>query len=119
MSDDGARARKYVADGLRDASDGARGLVHRVTLSFSRIGYVYEALVARGRLDPMSGAVVWEEFPAQNSWGRLNGLFAETVDGMPPEAVAAGLADAEADQDRRRCGLPTGSPSGRGGEPWG
>jgi hypothetical protein len=108
--DDRARALACAGEALRDAPSGACGLVHRVTLSFARVGYVYDALVARGRFDPVSGAVVWEELPARTSWERLNASLAEPRDAIPPEAFAAGLADLKSERERRLLlGLPVDS----------
>jgi len=108
-----------VTEALREAPPGSRGLVHSVTLSFARVGYVYDSLIARGRLDTASSAVVWDDLSAHGGWGRLDALFAGAPDGfsdsVPPEAIAAGLADLDSDRERRQA---TGSwmkaPNGGG-----
>ncbi|GAA2084055.1 hypothetical protein [Actinomadura alba] len=105
VTDEEQRALAGLGDALREAPAGARGLVHRVMLSFARCGYVYESLIARAALDPRSGAIVWEQFP-RGSFGRLNLLFGETDDSIPPEALAAGLADLEADREVRALAEP-------------
>lgn len=108
-----------VADALREAPQGSRGLVHSVTLSFSRIGYVYDSLIARGRLDAVSGAVVWDDLSAHGGWGRLDTDFAGAPDGfgdsVPPEAIAAGLADLDSDRERRQATGPRMNASNGGG----
>jgi hypothetical protein len=106
VTDDRARALAHVGEELRDAPAGARGLVHKVMLSFSRPGYLYEALEARGRYDPGTGAVVWETLPEPSTWGQwLNARITDPPeaigDAIPPEAIAAGLADLEAERGRR------------------
>jgi hypothetical protein len=106
ITDDRNRALTRVGDALRSAPAGARGLVHKVMLSFSRPGYLYESLEARGRFDPVSGTVVWEALPDPSPWGRQLCVRVtdppETIgDAIPPEAIAAGLADLKADQGRR------------------
>jgi hypothetical protein len=63
VTDDRHRALTRLGDALRDAPAGARGLMHKVMLSFSHPGYLYESLEACGRFDPDSGAVVWETIP--------------------------------------------------------
>jgi hypothetical protein len=105
VADDHGRALLHAGDALREAPAGSRCLVHRVMLSFSRIGYFYEALVARGRLRRgSSGTVVWEALPAPGV--QLAPLITdarETIgDSLPPEAIAAGLADLELHQERLR-----------------
>jgi hypothetical protein len=105
VTDDRARALARLGDALRDAPVGARGLVHKVMLSFSRVGYLYESLEAHGRYDPDSGAVVWEPIPDPSPWGtRLHARVTDPPeaigDAIPPEAIAAGLADYEAERDR-------------------
>lgn len=91
---DHGRALSAVTAALRDAPTGSRGLVHRVALSFSRVGYFYEGLVARCQLDPDSGGVVWDALPPVTSWSRSAPAVTDPPDrlndGMPPEAVIAG-----------------------------
>jgi hypothetical protein len=106
VSDDRNHALTRVSDALRGSPVGARGLVHRVMLSFTRPGYLYEALEARGRYDPASGAVVWEALPEPRPWGTQPhaGVIdpSEAIgDAIPPEAIAAGLADYAAEHGRR------------------
>ena len=106
VTDDRNRALTRVGEALHSSLAGARGLVHKVMLSFSRPGYLYESLEARGRLDPVSGTVVWEAIPEPGTWGRqlharVTDPLAAIGDAIPPEAIAAGLADLEAEQDRR------------------
>ncbi|MBC6458629.1 hypothetical protein [Actinomadura sp. HBU206391] len=82
-----------------------------MTPCFSRIGYVYERLVARGVYDAVTDTVVWRPAAGCAS-DRPGGLVTDGSDGMPPEAVAAGLADLEAERDRRRAlGLPVLPPA--------
>jgi hypothetical protein len=105
VTDDRNRALTCVDDALRSSPAGARGLVHKVMLSFSRPGYVYEGLEARARFDPGSGAVVWEVLQEPVTWGqqlhaRVTDLPEVIGDAIPPEAIAAGLADLEAEQGR-------------------
>lgn len=108
VTDDRNRALTHVGDALRDAPAGARGLVHKVLLSFSRVGYLYEGLEARGRFDPASGTVVWEVLPEPTTWGWRKPLPTDPPedvgDAIPPEAIAAGLSDLEVQQGRRRPG---------------
>lgn len=109
VTDDYDIALDEVADSLHSAPAGARGLVHRVSPSFTRTGFVYEGLIARCRLDP-DGGLVWDELPPPQSWGRLAPMFTDPPepgqppavigDGMPPEAVATGLADLKAHEER-------------------
>jgi hypothetical protein len=105
VTDDRHHALTSVGDALRSSPAGARGLVHKVMLSFSRPGYVYEGLEALGRFDPASGTVVWETIPKPDAWGqRLDPKVTDPPqaigDAIPPEAIAAGLADLEAEQGR-------------------
>jgi hypothetical protein len=102
VTDDRARALVRAGEALRTATSGARALVHEVTLSFARVAYLYDALVARGRFDPLSGTVMWEEFPGQASRSRLRPLLCQAGDAIPPEAVAAGIADLDTERKRRR-----------------
>jgi hypothetical protein len=109
VTDDRARALTRLGAALRDAPPGARGLVHRVLPSMARVGYLYDGLIARGTFDPAGDAVVWEELPDVGSW-RLGARFACGRDAIPPEGVAAGLADLESERARRRSlGLPADS----------
>jgi hypothetical protein len=105
VSDDRNRALINVGDAVRDAPAGARGLVHKVMLSFTRPGYLYERLEARARFDPGNGAVVWVTPPEASTWGRqLHPRVTDPPqaigDAFPPEAIAAGLADLDAEQGR-------------------
>lgn len=107
VSDDRNRALTNLSDALRDAPAGARGLVHKVMLSFTRPGYLYEALVARGRFDPGSGTVLWETLPGPGTWGpHVTDAPQAIADALPPEAVSAGLADLEAESQRPRAAAP-------------
>ncbi|MBC6456314.1 hypothetical protein [Actinomadura sp. HBU206391] len=121
VCDDRQRVFARVTEALREAPPGSRGLVHSVTLSFSRIGYVYESLIARGRFDAASGVVVWEDVSARGGWGRLDTLFAgapeRAGDSIPPEALAAGLADLHSDRQRRQATEPRMRASNAGGPP--
>ena len=81
-------------DALRSAPAGSRGLVHRVMLSFSRVGYVYEGLVARCRIDPADG-VEWDELPSPFTWTGLAPMFTD-----PPEAITTGLVDFQVHRER-------------------
>ncbi|HEV7933477.1 MAG TPA: hypothetical protein VGP70_14360 [Actinomadura sp.] len=93
VTDDLNRAVGHVCDALRKAPLGARGLVHRVMLSFSGLGYVYEALVARGRVEPDSDTIVWDIIPAppQDPWDPSESsqqlTRRQTDDALPPEAM--------------------------------
>jgi hypothetical protein len=104
VTNDRTRALASLGDALRDAPAGARGLVHRVLLSLINPGYMYESLEARCRYDPDSGTVVWDQLPPPSTWANLRPLITdrpETIrDAFPPEAMAAGLADLEAEQGR-------------------
>lgn len=107
VTGDYGRAIVALSDELRAAPYGARGLVHKVMLSFTRPGYLYEALVARGWFDAVTCAVVWETLPNPGGWGLQ--LYARVTDpreaigdAFPPEAIAAGLADYEAEQGRQQ-----------------
>lgn len=107
VSDDYGRAITSLGEALRDFPAGSRGLVHKVMLSFTRPGYLYESLMARGRYDSRSRTVVWETIPAPAIWGgklypRVTDLPADIGDAYPPEAIAAGLADYEAEQGRQQ-----------------
>lgn len=100
------RALSAVSEALHDAPVGARGLVHRVALSFSRVGYFYEGLVARCRIRPETGAVVWDDLPVGGSWSRSAPALSDPPDllndGIPPEGVVTGLADLQVHQERLR-----------------
>lgn len=122
MTDDHARALSHVCEALRAAPAGARGLVHRVAVSFSHTGYFYEGLVARCQIDPGSGAILWDEVPWPASWGNLAPLFTDPSesngDAIPPEAISAGLADLRT--HRKRLQYPSASygPDAVGPGPW-
>jgi hypothetical protein len=100
VTDDRNRALTRVSDELRNSPAGARGLVHRVLLSLINPGYMYESLEARCRYDAGSGTVVWDQLPPPSTWANLRPLITdrpETIgDAIPPEAIAAGLADLDA-----------------------
>ncbi|MCW2901351.1 MAG: hypothetical protein JWO67_3616 [Streptosporangiaceae bacterium] len=83
--------------------------MHKVAVSFFRAGYLYESLEARCRLDANTGTVVWDEIPEPVSWGRP--LVTEAR-----EAIAAGLADLETEQDRP--GVPGDAPHDDGRQSW-
>lgn len=107
VTDDYSRALAGLGEALRASPDGARGLVHKVMLSFSRPGYLYERLVAHARYDSGSGTVVWETVPPPATWGGT--LYPKVTDppeaigdAYPPEAIAAGLADYEAEHGRKQ-----------------
>lgn len=96
VTDELQRALEHASEVLRAAPDGSRGLVHQVARSFARIGYQYDRLIARGWVDHGSGTIVWEEHPPRAALGVDALLEAEVValsDAVPPEAVAASLAD--------------------------
>lgn len=114
ITDHERRALAAVSAALRAAPEGSRGLIHQVTLSFSRAAYLYVALVARGRYDPISNAVVWDEIPPRSSWAQLNAMVAEALDHLPPEAISAGLADAETHQEHPGLQPGAGVARGRG-----
>ncbi|GAA2100514.1 hypothetical protein [Actinomadura alba] len=117
VTDDHEHALAAVADALRSAPVGARGLVHRTMLSFSRLGYVYEGLVARCRIDPGSGTVVCDDLPRPSSWTRLAPTFTDPPevlgDAIPPEAIATGLADLQVHHERlEQVSAPVNPSSG-------
>ncbi|MBC6458045.1 hypothetical protein [Actinomadura sp. HBU206391] len=93
-----------VVEALASAPAGSRGLVHRVILSFSRVGYVYQGLVARCRIDPPTGDVVWDSLPSPASWSTLAPMFTDPPeilgDGIPPEAIATCLVDLATHEER-------------------
>lgn len=105
VTNDRTRALASLGDALRDAPAGARGLVHKVRLSFTRPSYLYQGLDARGRFDPGTGAVVWETPLEASTWGQqldpeVTDLPEVIGDAFPPEAISAGLADLEAERGR-------------------
>jgi hypothetical protein len=111
VTDEHSRAVRRASDALRVVPAGARGLIHLVTPCLSRIGYVYERLVSRGLYNPATDTVVWEPAARCRRSDELGALLADGSDGMPPEAIAAGLADLQAERDRRRAlGLPVLPP---------
>jgi hypothetical protein len=103
VTDDYERALDEVVDALRSAPAGSRGLVHRVSLSFIRTGFVYEGLIARCRPDP-AGDVAWDDIPPPSMWTKLAPMFTDPPeilgDGIPPEAIATGLVDIQTHQER-------------------
>lgn len=111
VTDDRRLAMAHVEAELQTAPVGSRALVHKVLPSLARIAYIYESLVASGRVNPRSGAVVWETLPNPAGWGQQ--LYPKVTDprevigdAFPPEAIAAGLADGETyDSQRQTAGL--------------
>lgn len=105
VTDDVQCALEHAGEALRAAPEGSRGLVHQVARSFARIGYQYDALIARGSFDHDSGTVVWEEHPPRGVLG-LDALLAAEAgalcDSIPPEAVAASHADLQTASTLRR-----------------
>ena len=103
VTDDYELALDQVVDALRSAPADSRGLVHRVLLSFHRVGYVYEGLIARCRLDA-ANCIKWDDIPPPSKWTKLAPMFTDPPevlgDGIPPEAVATGLADLQTHRDR-------------------
>ena len=117
VSVDYDRALSATAEAIRDAPAGSRGLVHRVSLSFSRVGYFYEGLVARCCVDPDSGAVVWDNIPRPSSWSRTAPAVTNPPevlnDGIPPEAISTSLADLQEHQERlKHTASAANAPSG-------
>jgi hypothetical protein len=104
VTDDEHSTLTRLSEALREAPHGSRGLVHRVMLSFARAGYIYESLIAVGRFEPSSGAVVWEDISGPTTWGlpcpRVTDSPESIGDALPPEAIAAGLADLAVEQGR-------------------
>ncbi|GAA2109173.1 hypothetical protein [Actinomadura alba] len=102
VTDDYGLALDEVVDALAGAPAGARGLVHRVSLSYHRAAYVYEGLVARCRLG-REGAV-WDDIPPPSTWTKLRPVFTDPGqvlgDAIPPEAIATGLVDIQARKER-------------------
>jgi hypothetical protein len=93
VTDDEQLALEHAGEALLDAPAGSRGEVYRATPSDVRIAFVYDGLIARGRLDPKSGRVVWEH---------LRGSLEGVVHGIPPEGLAAGRYDLAKESKRRR-----------------
>lgn len=107
VTDDPKLAMAHVEAELQSAPVGSRALVHKVLPSLARIAYIYEALVARSRVDARSGAVVWELFSKPSAWGRQRHARVTdppdtSGDAIPPEAIAGGLADGETYDSRRQ-----------------
>lgn len=102
VTDDYEVALDEVVEELAAAPAGSRGLVHRIYLSFVRAGYMYEGLVARGRI--VAGRVAWDTLPPPDSWTKLAPMFTDPPhvlgDGIPPEAIATGLVDLEIHEER-------------------
>ncbi|GAA2118752.1 hypothetical protein [Actinomadura alba] len=95
ITDDHGVATVRAGDALRRAPAGAFALIHKVTPSFSRIGYHYQRLVSAGHVNQANRHVVWA--PVSGS----------TMNALPPEAFAAAVADLEAEKGRRHAlGLP-------------
>jgi hypothetical protein len=118
VTDDQERALERLCEALRDAPAESRGLMHKVTVSMAKPGhYYYDGLLVRVTVDACTGAVVSEEFPPRGAWGNLDALLKAAADalgdGIPPEAISAGLADLEAEVERRQhLGWPIGCPGG-------
>jgi hypothetical protein len=103
VTDDYELALDEVVDALASAQAGSRGLVHRVSLSFIRTGFVYEGLIARCRIDP-AGDVAWDNIPPPSTWTHLRPMYTDPGqalgDAIPPEALTTGLADLQDHRDR-------------------
>jgi hypothetical protein len=117
VSGDEGRALQAAGEALWDAPEGSRALVHRVIRSMTRVAFLYERLVARGSIDTASGILMWEKLPS-NHWQSLSLRVAVTdppealADAYPPEAISAGLADAEVERQRlQHLDVPTSTRS--------
>lgn len=103
VTDDYELALDEVVDALTSAPAMARGLVHRVALSFVRTAYMYEGLIARCRLDP-AGDAAWDNIPPPSTWTSLRPVFTDPGevlgDAIPPEAITTGLADIQTHKER-------------------
>jgi hypothetical protein len=102
VTDDYEHALDDVVEALTRVPAGARGLVHRVSLSYHRAAYVYEGLVARCRVG--RGGAVWDDIPPPSMWTNLRPVFTDPGqvlgDAIPPEAIATGLVDIQARKER-------------------
>jgi hypothetical protein len=110
VCDDRVRAMRHLGEALLEAPAGAVGLVHRVTVGVAGLGYLYDGLIARGRLDPATGTIDWLETGCPRwAWGPTDALL-KAVTGpagapLTPEAVALGLADPQTEGRREHPGL--------------
>jgi hypothetical protein len=118
VSDDQDRALESLCEALRNAPvEGARGLLHKVTVNLAKPVYYYHRLLVRAAVDACTGVVTVEDFPPRWAWGDIDALLKTEADalgdGIPPEAISAGLADLEAEAERRQhLGLPIGCAGG-------
>ncbi|SEG80184.1 hypothetical protein SAMN04489712_11334 [Thermomonospora echinospora] len=106
VCDDRARAMRHLGEALLEAPAGAVGLVHRVTVGVAGLGYLYDGLIARACLDPATGTIDWLEMGCPRwAWGPrdalLDAVTGRAGDPLPPEAVALGLADPQAESGHR------------------
>jgi hypothetical protein len=108
VSDSKSRVFSRLSDALRTAPPGSRGLVHQVTRSLVRIAYSYDRLIARAELDPETGMVIWQEFPLSDTWWHTEVFLNKdlSADILPPEAIAAGLADLDTEKHRKAWQQP-------------
>jgi hypothetical protein len=75
VCDDRQRALSRLSEALREAPAGARGVVHKVTVSLAEVGYWYDEVIALAEFDAATGAVVHRDVGPQGGWGRLNTLL--------------------------------------------
>jgi hypothetical protein len=105
---DRSRAFTVVGQALREAPAGSRALLHKVSLGRAKTGYCYEALLARAAVDQDTKAIVWQKFPTPAAWADGATTLSEAAEAMdpplPPEAISASLADAEAEHELQEPG---------------
>jgi hypothetical protein len=75
VSDDRERAVERLTEALRHASTGAYGVLHKVTVSLTDVGYWYEAPIIKAEVDQATGDIVVTETGSHGGWGRMHGLL--------------------------------------------
>lgn len=75
VSDDRERAVESLTEALRDASTGAYGVLHRVTVSLTEVGYWYGRPIIKVEVDQETGDVSVTENEPRGGWGWMHGIL--------------------------------------------